>query len=187
MVQTSNEKRTKRFLQDILVSDDPGNQFPIYSFDFFVVVEPDQRTFIVEDALDLAFSAEQLAGQLSEKMAEEAMLAEDTVPGHEQSIWPEKTRILWMRNSIDNLFMKYGQGFAYVSFQYTSDHEITDDLRWYLQAAYQNHPDWRVAIVGGMLEDEVIDAANFFRETGFDTTVLTRYCLSKQGNLIQNF
>lgn len=182
MVQTSNENRTKRFLQDILVSNDPGNQFPIYSFDFFVVVEPDQRTFIVEDGLDLALSAEKLAAQVSEKMANEALLTDDMISSHAQSTLPEKTRILWLRNSTDNFFVQYGQNYAYVSFQYSSEHEITDDLRWYLQAVYQNHPNWRVAVVGGMLEDEVIDTANFFREMGFDTTVLTRYCLSKQAN-----
>jgi len=188
MALSANDKpiTTKRFLQDIIVSDDPGNQFPIYSFDLLVVVEPDQGTFIREDALDLAFDMEQIAIDYGEKMFDESMLTEESVPGHAQSIWPERTRILWLRNATENFFVQYGIDKAYVSFQYNQDHQASEDLAWYLQAAYTRYPQWRVAIVGGMLEDEISDVANFIRKIGFETTVLTRYCLSKKGALVQN-
>lgn len=184
MALSANNKlmTTKRFLQDIIVSDDSGNQFPIYSFDLLVVVEPDQTTFFREDALDLALDLEQIAINYGEKMFEESLLTEDTVPGHAQSVWPERTRILWLRNATDNYFVQYGIDKAYVAFQYNQDHQASEDLIWYLQAAYNRYPQWRVAVVGGMLEDEIIDMANFIRKMRFETTVLTRYCLSKKGD-----
>lgn len=169
-----------RFLSDILVSDDPGNQFPIYSFDVFVVVEPNETTFIREHALDLSLIAEDIAREYGEKMSQEALLMESTVPGHEQSTWPDRTRIIWLRNSTSNIFRQYGMDTAYLAFQFDDNHHITDDLRWYLQAASERYPHWRVAVAGGMLEDEVVYVANSFRKYGFETTVLTRYCLSKK-------
>jgi hypothetical protein len=169
-----------RFLPDILVSDDLGNQFPIYSFDVFVVVEPNETTLIRENDLDLSLFSEELAREYCERMSQEALLTEATVPGHEQSIWPDRTRIIWLRNSTSNIFRQYGMDTAYLAFQFDENHQITDDLRWYLQAASESFPHWRVAVAGGMLEDEVVYVANVFRKYGFKTTVLTRYCLSKK-------
>lgn len=171
----------KLFRPDILVSDDLGNQFPIYSFDVFVVVEPNQATFIREHALDLSFISQDLAREYNERMLQEAILTDVTIQDHDQSVWPERTRIIWLRNAAGNFFMQKGIDISYLAFQFDDDHHFSDDLRWYLQAAYEHFPQWRVAVAGGMLEDEVVYVANGFREFGFETTVLTRYCLSKKG------
>jgi hypothetical protein len=37
----------------------------------------------------------------------------------------------------------------------------------------------RVAIVGGTYGDEIIRAANAVQSLGFDTTIVTRYCISE--------
>ena len=60
------------------------------------------------------------------------------------------------------------------------DFEEYDDLRFYIQGVAQNHPMWRVAVLGARFEDDVIRVANVIQEAGLDTTVIARYSLSSR-------
>jgi hypothetical protein len=61
-----------------------------------------------------------------------------------------------------------------------SSYEVLEQLGFYLRGVASEHPDWRVAVVGATLEEDVILVANAVQKTGLSTTVVTRYCLSKQ-------
>jgi len=52
-------------------------------------------------------------------------------------------------------------------------------MGYYLKGIAQEHPDWKVAVVGAMLEEDVIRVSNFVDQIGLSTTVLTRYCLTR--------
>ena len=55
-----------------------------------------------------------------------------------------------------------------------------DKLSYFMNGIVQKHPDWRVAVVGGVYEDEVVRVANTVQEAGLDTTIVARYCISSQ-------
>ena len=50
------------------------------------------------------------------------------------------------------------------------------DLLLYLRGAAALHPDWQVAVLGGMLEDEVVQVANAIQELGLSTHLLVNMC-----------
>jgi hypothetical protein len=66
-----------------------------------------------------------------------------------------------------------------VSF-HPDDARDIEHLYYYLRGLFVEHPDWQVAVIGAMYEDDVMRVANLLTQMGFNTTVLTRYCLSNQ-------
>ena len=53
-------------------------------------------------------------------------------------------------------------------------------MRFYIKGVAQEHPNWRVAVLGAMFEDDVIRIANVIQGAWLDTTVIARYCLSSK-------
>lgn len=93
-----------------------------------------------------------------------------------------ETQILWLRNSFFNYYTDFAYEAASIIFQRDyQDFRLPETMIWYLESVYHHHPDWKVAVVGGMFEDEVTTTANMLHDMGFHTSILTRYCLSVNG------
>lgn len=193
--QITNERSLVQFLNrppkrelpqlqsKILVTDDPGEDYPIQYFNLVIIIEPDEEEWIPhpdseDDNPDIQqpwdIQCEMLENEIDEESEFEA-----TKPRIKMA---DKTEFLWLRNY---LFNYYGD-FAYenASIIFRRDYESFDppeNMMWFLQSAYIHHPEWRVAIIGGLFEDEVTSTANIIREIGFSATILTRYCLSVNG------
>lgn len=73
---------------------------------------------------------------------------------------------LLLNDVIDAMFIKSRRGFP-------------EDLVWYLESAIKRHPHLRIAIVGGVLEHEINQIADYIRKTGVEPIIVQRCCLSK--------
>ena len=164
--------------QGVFVTDELANKLPILSFDLVVIVEPDQSALIHNPYFDLHDPLYELSHIYCERLADEALEKGAFAFEDGKILSPDETRFLWVRNFADTYFKEFAGDAAQISFHYGGNFRIPEDMLWYVQAAYQHHPDWRVAVIGGLLEADIIPAANLFQATGFQTTVLTRYCLS---------
>ncbi len=183
MAEDKNHKdpESQTFDKGILVTDDQGSNFPILHFDLVVIVEPDQFKWTPDRVFDLDNELDEIWDIQSEMISHETF-SEDALEnlGAEVDL-VENTRFLWLRNYAFNYYGKFAGGAAQIAFHYDDNHDISEDMQWYLQVAYNHHPNWRVAIIGGLFEVDVVKAANQIHAMGFNTTVLTRYCLSTSG------
>lgn len=76
------------------------------------------------------------------------------------------------------LYYHHAVNYARVTFSF-EDPEY-EQLTYYLQGVAKQHPDRRIAVIGAVFEDEVVRVANLVQKIGFDTTIVTRYCISSQ-------
>jgi hypothetical protein len=89
-------------------------------------------------------------------------------------------RVIWEgHDALD--FYRAASEFASVTFGYGGvEDDFFTELGHYLQGLYAAHSEFRVAVVGAMVENEVLEVANLSSKIGFATTILTRYCFSKE-------
>ncbi len=87
------------------------------------------------------------------------------------------THVIWLRYFSDGFFAGAAQ-FCNAIFNFF-DYDDTANLKIFMGGIKFSHPDWKVAIVGGLFEDDVIRIANLVSKTGFQTTVLSRQCISR--------
>lgn len=182
VARTNHENAENRtFNNGILVTDDQGAHFPIRFFDLVVIVEPDQFKWTPDRVLDLDNELDEIWDIQCEMISHETF-SEEKIENQDVAVdFAEETRFLWLRNFAFNYYEKFAGGAAQIAFHYDDHRNFSDDMQWYLQAAFKHHPNWRVAIIGGLFEVEVVMAANQIHAMGFNTTVLTRYCLSTSG------
>jgi hypothetical protein len=164
--------------QCVFVTDELANKLPILSFDLVVIVEPDQSALVNNPCIYPHDSLDELSRIYCESLADEALEKGAFAFEDGKILSPDNTRFLWLRNFADTYFKTFAGDAAQISFHYGGDIRIPEDMHWYVQSAYQHHPDWQVAIIGGLLEADIVPVANLFQEAGFQTTVLTRYCLT---------
>lgn len=183
MVENKNQESAeiRAFDKGILVTDDQGSHFPILHFDLVVIVEPDQFKWTPDRVFDLDNELDEIWDIQCEMISHETF-SEGTLEDKDEEVgYAEETRFLWLRNFAFNYYEKFAVGAAQIAFHYDDNRNFSEDMYWYLQAAYEHHPNWRVAVIGGLFEVDVVKAANQIHALGFNTAVLTRYCLSTSG------
>lgn len=167
-------------LPGVIVTDDDEKALPLRSFHLIVIVEPDPESYLLPPG-DL----EKFGQYLYEKYE---LFDIELDPDNPLSIPStfiddiEETAVIWLRYSDDftNLFSKFAD------MPYTKANFIlwdASDMRhfeYYLKGIKEQHPAWRVAVIGAVFEDEVMQIANIISNNGFTTHVLTRYCISNQ-------
>lgn len=162
----------------VIITDADSRELSLLSFHIVVIVEPDPETWMG--------SVEMEVGDVIQLFNEGLHAELDP----ESDIYRGQTRILLSPDEVDRpilLWVKYtGEDNLFDEPAYTADvtfrlseYDNFEHLGFYLQGIKQSHPNWNVAIVGGMFEDDVIRIANFISEIGFPTTVVTRQCISR--------
>ncbi|MFZ6030670.1 MAG: hypothetical protein ACOYYS_23435 [Chloroflexota bacterium] len=87
-------------------------------------------------------------------------------------------KTLWVGGSVEGDLPCYYKGLIefFPGVTFSGDYETDEDLRYYIRSVALEHPDWRVAVIGAMYEDEIMRVANAIQESG-----LTRYSISCTG------
>jgi hypothetical protein len=150
---------------------------PLHNFHIVLVAEPDPDTWMItqgeeeqfhetlEITSDLILNEVFGDGELPDLNVE---LAEDVVEPRLVTIG--ECEIPWFFPGIEWI-SRVRFGFADFEFE---------DLGFYLQGVANQHPTWRVAVVGAVIGDEVTRIANVAQKAGLDTTIVTRYCFTSQ-------
>jgi hypothetical protein len=160
----------------VSISDADIPDLPLAHFHLVIIVEPDPETWMPqldsEDALDGVIKLHN-EGMLFELVDMDAPLT-IKLPPSELVDEPQKVRLHFEEPEFG--FYTYVGWFCDAAFHCT-DYSESRAFDYYLKAILAEHPEWRVAVVGAVLEDDVIRVANRIDALGFATTILTRYCI----------
>jgi hypothetical protein len=162
----------------IKISEADASQLPLGHFHLVLVVEPNPDLYALppgnEEALEMVLDhlVESFDLELDPEVEPEyaEALVEDV----------DYTRLGWLSYEADDFFMALFEENPLRIYFPVDDDEDLEALQDYLTGAAANHPNWRVAVMGGMYEDDVLRIAGLVNEVGLDTTVLARYCLSNK-------
>lgn len=166
--------------EGIIISDEDAQLLPLIAFHLVIIVEPDPESYMPapQDLKSLGYIIYQMYERFETEIDPEN-------PGAVNWAVPDDiddTTFIWFRHYDEDVtyFKSFAEtGFARGSFHF-GDLDDTEHLLFYLKGVAAENPDWRVAVIGAVFEDEVIKVANIIKQVGFSTTVLTRYCLSSQ-------
>ena len=162
----------------VVITDADSRELPILSFHIVVIVEPDPETWM--GAVELNFGE---ALELFVDGLDAELFPDDTIDSKEIKIATtpdglDRPILLWVKyTGDDNLFDK--PAYTADAIFRLAEYDQFDHLEFYLQGIKRSHPDWKVAIVGGTYEDDIMRVANFIEGLGFAATVLTRQCISR--------
>lgn len=163
----------------INISYQNPEELPITDFQLILMVEPDPETYMIfpEDHQNLSYLLRDMQRVIEWELDPDRVYAKDESKVTERY----EPAYVWIRY-FDDVSL-YGNIADYVSCDVTINlmvYDLLDHLKFYLQGVYSEHPDWKVGVFGAVIEDDVINVANLSQETGFSTTVLTRYCISNK-------
>lgn len=160
----------------IEVSDLDFPNLPLCNFHIVIVAEPDPETWMAhpDDTGEYAETLEIHSGLILDELLEESWeLSEINVKIAEDV---ERPIIVGVGELEIPMYYHHALEYAHVIISY-EDMEY-ERLHYFLRGVAEQHPNWRVAVVGGVYEDEVVRVANTVQKAGFDTTIVTRYCIS---------
>lgn len=159
-------------LPGVIISSSDENDTPITSFDLVVIIEPDPESYMP------------LPGDI-DKLNEYIM---DLYKKYNNEFDPDNPLyikepiVVWLRYYAEEV--NYFDEFANVSLARVVfnifDSEDLEQFNFYLQGFVKSYPEGKVALIGGMFEDEVVFVANFIQNFRLYATILTRYCLSNK-------
>ena len=164
----------------VKVSDADIRELPLYNFHVVVVVEPDPETWALpdEEFESLSEFLEMQCDLIAQDVIDSDELADIALPPRAKDV--EQTLMIIATEGLDVL-LYFEPVDQYSQFTIKDNNFEFDKLRLLLDGIAKSHPEWnRIAIVGGVYEDEVIRAANTVQAAGFDTTIVTRYCISEK-------
>ena len=164
----------------VKVSDADIRELPLYNFHVVVVVEPDPETWALpdEESESLSELLEMQCDLIAQDVIDSDELADIALPPRAKDV--EQTLMIIATEGLDVL-LYFEPVDQYSQFTIKDNNFEFDKLRLLLDGIAKSHPEWnRIAIVGGVYEDEVIRAANTVQAAGFDTTIVTRYCISEK-------
>lgn len=167
-------------LPGVILSDEDMQGLPLLSFHLGVIVEPDPESYLL-----IPGDSEFFGPYLHDKFIEFEKELDLDSPIASHPLFQQdrdSTEFVWLKYQDEsvNVFTKFANhAFTTVQFLLFNGKD-SESFGYYLKGIYADHPDWRVAIIGASFEDEVIYFANCVQNMGFSTTVLTRYCMSKQ-------
>lgn len=150
---------------------------PLHSFDLLILIEPDPEGWMphpkyeeVIDEFSLVYNdliTDELEGRAGNEVSERPLLVVET-------------RVIWTGIDKGDLYEGVAAHFATLRFSYFNvEGELFAELACYLRGLYVAHPEFRVALVGATMENEVMEVGNLAAKIGFTTTILTRYCFSQ--------
>jgi hypothetical protein len=163
----------------VKVSDLDLSSLPLRNFHIVVVVEPDPETWAMPD--DDTENLSKLLKMYSELIIDDAIGEVDT----------SAITVPISRDVEKTFLIMAGEGFGgyyhfrpvveYSDFIVNTNNYEFEKLCLLLDGIAKNYPTQnRVGIVGGMYGDEIVRAANAVQSLGFDTTIVTRYCISEK-------
>jgi len=161
----------------IIFSDADQHDLPIEHFHLVILVEPDPETYmeLPADSSKLKF----VLNQIDEAI--DAEIDPDREGDYEPGIQlADSTTFVWLNYFGSEYFSEVADTVCVTATFTMFDYDDLENFRYFLRGIAADHSDWRIAITGAMFEDDVIRVANLVQELGFETTVLTRYCLSNK-------
>ena len=160
----------------IKVSDVDFPDLFLGNFHMVVLSEPDPETWIAR--LEEEDEFYQLLQFHSDLIVEE-LYGEFEIPegGLELADDVQGTLLVAVGEGVE-IPLYYHHAISYAHALFRSDTFEFERLNYFLRGVATEHPNWRVAVIGGVYEDEVVRVANTVQEAGFDTTIVTRYCIS---------
>jgi hypothetical protein len=173
-------RRLPKLRPGITVSDAAYSQLPISHFDVVIIMEPDEQEWdpqsddsSIKQPWD--YHCEMLLNEIDPE-------SEEVDPIDDEVTMIGDNRILWIRNIFFPYYELFALDNASIIFNIEdSAYTIPEDIILYFSAAHRKYPQWNIAVMGGLFEDEVTRMANLTDRMGFKTTILTRYCLSVNG------
>jgi len=163
---------------EVKISSLDFEHLPLVNFHIIAVVEPDPESWMPnlgdDDNLDAAL--EVYTQMVSDELYPDFDLSSLAVEVAKDVAYP---RVIWVGGGAVSFYYEDITD-VHAKVAFTFDFEEYEDLRFYIKGVAQEYPDWRVAVLGAMFEDDVIRVANVIREAGLDTTVIVRYCLSSK-------
>lgn len=145
------------------------------NFHIVIVSEPDPETWMAN--LDETGEFAQILQIHSELIVEE-LYGEFELPEGGLEIADDVQRNILVAVGETEVPRYYYQAVEFAHAVFKFEEMEYEQLSYYLRGVADQHPDWRVAVVGGVYEDEVVRVANTVQKAGFDTTIVTRYCIS---------
>ena len=163
---------------EVVISNSDVTDISLLSFHIIVVVEPDPETWMALPGNNIGDVVDLFNMGLSAELDPESdiYLNDENIVHHPDEI--QYPNLLWIRYMDDDNFFDEAAFLSDAIFR-LSNYDAFQHLDFYLQGLKQSHPDWKVAVVGGMFEDDVMRIANFISENGFSTTVIARQCISR--------
>jgi hypothetical protein len=163
---------------DVTISDADETRLPIGYFHLVVLVEPDPEMYMAmpNDIHKLEFVLRNIAMAIRNEVNPHRLIDYEIEIPEDVDL----TYFIWIRYGDSDLFDDVAEVVGHqVTFTLADAGDI-ENFTCYLQGMVDNHPDWRVAVIGGMFEDDVTRIANLVQEYGLEVTVLTRYCISNK-------
>ncbi len=159
----------------IKISDQDSAQLPLLNFPIIALVEPDPESWMpyLGDGPKLSSILELYTEIIFGELDPDEPLSREEINFALDFIFP---KVLWVGGTALSFYDEIAEIYARVVFN--DDYEEYEDLRYYIQGVARAHPNWRVAVLGAMFEDDVIRVANAIQESGLETTIIQRYCLS---------
>lgn len=162
----------------LTISHEDPDHLPIQLFDLIIIVEPDQEKWMPDfqdqDEKQPAWGEhiEMIECELDSDLPRKTIAVEYDHLKENKFVW-----MPWALQG-EGLYGDWAIEYCDMLFRFHNPDEIPGDLKIYLEALYKISPQQKIALIGGMFEDEIEMVAQFTAEIGFDTTVLARYCLS---------
>jgi len=159
----------------IKISDQDSVHLPLLNFHFIALVEPDPENWMpfLGDGPKLSSILELYTEIIFDELDPDEPRSREDIDFAPDFVFP---KVLWVGGTALSFYDEIAEIYARVVFN--DDYEEYEDLRYYFQGVARAHPTWRVAVLGAMFEDDVIRVANAIQESGLETTVIQRYCLS---------
>jgi len=163
---------------NVKISSLDFEHLPLVNFHIVAVVEPDPESWMpnLGDDNNLNAALEVYTQMVSDELYPDFDLSTLAVEVATDVSYP---RAIWVGGGAVSFYYE-DIADVHAKAAFTFDFEEYEDLCFYIKGVAQEHPDWRVAVLGAMFEDDVIRVANVIQEAGLDTTVITRYCLSSK-------
>jgi hypothetical protein len=163
---------------EVKISSLDFEHLPLVNFHIVAVVEPDPESWMpnLGDDDNLEAALEVYTQMVSDELYPDFDLSSLAVEVAKDVAYP---RVIWVGGGAVSFYYE-DIADVYAKVAFTFDFEEYEDLRFYIKGVTQEHPNWRVAVLGAMFEDDVIRVANVIQEAGLDTTVIARYCLSSK-------
>jgi hypothetical protein len=161
----------------VVITDADVTELSLLSFHVIVIVEPDPETWMALPGGNAGEVLDLFNMGLSAELDLESNIYLDPNIVH-QPDGIEYPCLLWVKYTGDDNLFDESAYLADAIFRLT-DYENFQHMEFYCRGIQRSNPDWTVAIVGGMFEDDVIRVANFISDIGFSTTVIARQCISR--------
>jgi len=161
----------------LVITDAGADQLPLANFDLVIIIEPDPVAYkpLGREIENLGFLLQDIETAFTEEVTSACNLIDAFLPPDDG----DETAFVWVRYFDDVLpyFRKIAETiFCRAAFS-LMDYDELEHFRCYVQGVAVHHRKWKVAVMGGMLGDDVVRIANLVQEAGLSTTVLTRYCV----------